>query len=145
MGGGTYGKIEAAEKAISRAETEPFQSRWMLRTLLDNDAPVDGVGVRPIATPSQHERLHWIDRGKSLALVTENAWLSRGMACEIGHAGDLTVRFLPAPEEYPTTVTCTDCGITSWMRAARRGGYQPTIYYMPAGGGGHWVRMTPKR
>jgi hypothetical protein len=104
-GGGTYGKIEAGEKVIYRAENEPFQSRWTLSTLRDHEARVDVVGIQPIAAPSQREWLHWIDCGKSLALVTDNAWFSRGMAYEIDRSGDLTVRFLPALEEYPTTLT----------------------------------------
>jgi hypothetical protein len=105
VGGGTYGKIEAGEKAIYRAENEPFQSRWTRSTLRKGDPRVDVVGIRPIATPSQREWLHWIDHGKSLALVTDNTWFSRGIAYEIDHAGSLTVRFLPALEEYHTTLT----------------------------------------
>jgi hypothetical protein len=105
IGGGTYGKIEVGEKAMYRAENEPFQSRWMLSTWKDHSARADVVGIRSIDAPFQREWLHWLDHGKSLALVTENAWFSRGMAYEIDRAGDLTVRFFPALEEYPTRLT----------------------------------------
>jgi YetA-like protein len=105
IAGGTYGKIEVGEKAMYRAENEPFQSRWTLSTWKDHTARADVVGIRSIDAPSQREWLHWLDRGKSLALVTENAWFSRGMAYEIDRRGDLTVRFFPALEEYPTMLT----------------------------------------
>jgi hypothetical protein len=62
------------------------------------------VGVRGSQEPMQREWLHWIDRDKSLALVTENSWHSRGVTYEIDSAGDLSVRFFPALEDYPMTL-----------------------------------------
>jgi hypothetical protein len=103
-GGGTYGKIEAGESITYRAEIEPFQTRWTLSTLKGDTTRADVVGVRSSHEPMQHEWLHWIDRDKSLALVTESSWHSRGMAYDVGSAGDLSVRFFPALEDYAMTL-----------------------------------------
>jgi hypothetical protein len=104
VGGGTYGKIEPGERVVYRAEVEPFQTRWTLSTVTRSAARADVVGVRASQEPMQREWLHWIDREKSLALVTESSWHSRGMTYEIDSTGDLSVRFFPALEDYPMTL-----------------------------------------
>jgi len=101
VGSGTYGKIEPGERVVYRAEVEPFQTRWTLSTMTGDTARADVVGVKASQEPMQREWLHWIDRDKSLAVVTENSWHSRGVTYEIDSTGDLSVRFFPALEDYP--------------------------------------------
>jgi hypothetical protein len=67
---------------------------------MKGDTPrADIAGIRLIDVPSQRASPYWIDRRKSLALVTARIWFRRRMTYEIDRIRYLTLCFVLPREE----------------------------------------------